>query len=420
MDGMDAAQPQLEPTLAWLVRLRWVAVFGEAVSVAVAYWWLAQAMSLRWAFALIGLTAISNLLLMGRTKSRRALRRSLFVQVLFFDTVTFTALLACTGGMHNPFASFYLVHVAMAAVALGSSAAWGMALLAIVGYGSLFLLAGPHMHHAVDGSLHLRGMLCATALTAGCIAYFVGHLNRELRARERALGEMRLLREQNARFAALTTLAAGVAHELGSPLGTIAVVSNELRRLDNAALPHDIRADVNLIREEVERCRSILGRLNVRSAADLAEASSQFTVRSMLDSVVAALSPEQCLRFRIVCDHPEIVLVLPCKTVTQAIISLVKNAFDASDVTQNVWLRAAAKDDRVAFTISDEGIGLPSDNNQHIGEPFFTTKEPGKGMGLGLFLVRLLSDRLDGSLTIEPRAPRGTTALFVLPRRFES
>lgn len=414
VDAIDAVEPGLEPTLAWLIRLRWAAVFGQAVAVAIAYVWFDIEMPLKGVVALVGLTAVSNALLMLRARNEVGLRRSLFVRVLFFDTLTLTALLACTGGAHNPFASFYLVHVAMAAVALGSLAAWSMSVLATLGYGSLFFFQSSHAQHAISEALHLRGMFCATALTAGCIAYFAGRLNRELQVRERALGELRLLREQNERFAALATLAAGVAHELGSPLGTIAVAARELERNASALDSLPSQEDAALIRAEVERCREILGRLNPRSTNELGESPSAFSLPELLSTVCAALPDTQ--RTSLDMDLQDMSAVfLPRAAVSEALRSLLRNAFDASLVGARVSLNAHVEKQAVVFTVSDSGCGLSPEAVVHAAEPFFTTKSPGGGMGLGLYLVRLLAERLGGSFALWPKAGGGATAELRLP-----
>lgn len=414
VDALDAVEPGLEPTLAWLIRLRWAAVIGQTATVAVAHAWLNLAMPLKVVLALIAVTAASNSLLVLRARHGAPLRRSLFVRVLFFDTLILTALLACTGGVHNPFASFYLVHVAMAAVALGSLAAWSMAVLATLGYGSLFFLQGPHAQHAISEALHLRGMFCATALTAGCIAYFAGRLNRELRTRERALGEMRLLREQNERFAALATLAAGVAHELGSPLGTIAVAARELQRGTAGADREAWQEDADLIRAEVERCREILGRLNERSTNELGEAPSAFSVADLIAAVCDALPETE--RPRLEVEAPESgALFLPRAAVGEALRSLLRNAFDASPPVGRVFLHTVLKEGEVAFIVRDAGSGLSPEAAAHADEPFFTTKAPGSGLGLGLYLVRLLAERLGGSFSLRANAEAGATAELRLP-----
>jgi len=414
IDALDAVNPALEPTLAWLVRLRWAAVAGQSVTVVIARQWVGLVMPLATVLALLGVTAASNAFLALRVRRGAAVRRSLVVRILLLDTLILTGLLACTGGAHNPFACFYLVHVAMAAVALGSLAAWSMAALATLGYGLLFVVQGPHAHHAISESLHLRGMLCATALAAACIAYFAGRLNRELRLRELALSELRLLRVQNERFAALATLAAGVAHELGSPLGTIAVAARELERNAELAASPVWQEDAGLIRAEVDRCREILGRLNARSTNELGEASASFPLDELIAAASAGLSQDQRTRLQV--ESPAGGdLFLPRAAVCEALRSLLRNAFDACPTGEPVRLQARMDERSVTFVVSDAGRGLSTEAAAHATEPFFTTKPPGAGMGLGLYLVRLLAERLGGSFSLQPNEGRGAAAELRLP-----
>ncbi len=415
IDSIDVLKPGLEPNLAWLARLRWAVVLGQSITIGIVHWGMGFPMPMSVVLSLIGLTAVSNIGLQWRAGSAIPMRRSLFVHVLLFDTLTLTGLLACTGGVHNPFATLYLVHVAMAAVALGSAAAWGMAVTVTLCYSALLMLAGPHAYHEmISEPLHLKGMVVSTSLTAGCIAYFVSRLNRELRNRERALGEMRLLREQNERFVALATLAAGVAHELGSPLGTIAISARELERSAAASDVAACKEDAGLIREEVERCRVILGRLNAESTNQLGEPASSLLLADLLDTAAAGLP--NTYRSRLDIQSPvDAQLFLPGMAVAEALRMLISNAFQASSGTARVLLSATPGTRNVVFAIHDSGAGLTGDARIHATEPFFTTKEPGNGMGLGLYLVRLLAERLGGSFELRRNQGPGVTAELSLP-----
>ena len=226
---------------------------------------------------------------------------------------------------------------------------------------------------------------------------------------------MRLLREQNERFAALATLAAGVAHELGSPLGTIAVAARELERSASTPDSPAWQEDAGLIRAEVERCREILGRLNARSTNQLGEAPTAFPLPDLIASV-REISPDT-QRSRLDVAVPESgTLFLPKAAVSEALRSLLRNAFDASPADGRVSLQARLVADRtVIFMVRDMGSGLSPEAEAHAAEPFFTTKEPGSGMGLGLYLVRLLAERLGGSFTLRTNADAGVTAELRLP-----
>ena len=191
-----------------------------------------------------------------------------------------------------------------------------------------------------------------------------------------------------------------------APLGTIAIVAKELERyasLTPGTVP--VADDSRLIRTEVERCRTILEHMSIEGAEPAGEACVPVPVKTLVQAVRASFPPETSLRV----EEPEhaMELVIPQHAVEQALIALVKNAIEASPSGIPVRLRAAPSGSGVRFEIADQGCGIDPDAIRHVGEPFFTTKEPGHGMGLGVFLVRTLADRLRGRFAIDSEPGRG-------------
>ena len=235
--GPTGSQPQdarAAVSLPWLTRLRWGTVAGQLVTVAVGQWTL-------------GLTVP-------------------FVPVLVLDTLVLTGLLHASGGPFNPFSVLYLVYIMLAAVVLGAAWTWSLAALSVACYVALFLLPVPagvhHAHGAGALSLHLWGMLVAFVVAAVLTAYFVVRLSAAIERRDAEIAAMREQATRTERLAALTTLAAGAAHELGTPLGTIAIAATELEHaLARLSAAGPLREDARLIRSEVERCRRLPGRL---------------------------------------------------------------------------------------------------------------------------------------------------------------
>ena len=225
------------------------------------------------------------------------------------------------------------------------------------------------------------------------------------------MARARTVAAENERFAAMATWAAGAAHEVGTPLGTIAIAAAELvRNARQSSVPAEIQEDADLIREEAARCRGILDRLQDQAG----DAARPLAVVDVLDGVAGRFPGG---RVRMAVPSGDGSLQAPPEALGQALASLVKNALDASAPDGAVELGAEVDAEAVQFVVRDRGQGLDESARQHAGEPFFTTKPPGQGMGLGLFLVRLLARRLAGDFRLVSREGGGTEAVLRLPRR---
>jgi two-component system sensor histidine kinase RegB len=253
-------------------------------------------------------------------------------------------------------------------------------------------------------------------VTAALVTIFSGKISELLRGHEESLLHMQEELAKKDRLAALVTLAAGAAHELSTPLATIAVVSKELEHYAMRTVSDGaIAADSRLIRTEVDRCREILVRMSAEGAETAGEAPETVTIGELLGSLQDAFGLSD--RLRIVAEEnvQGVAVTLPKRAVRQALIALIGNACDASTDASPINLTASRNCDRVRFEVRDSGSGMAPETLRHIGEPFFTTKEPGRGMGLGVFLVRNLAELLGGQLKFESALGKGTTATLELP-----
>jgi two-component system sensor histidine kinase RegB len=244
----------------------------------------------------------------------------------------------------------------------------------------------------------------------------VTRIRRALEAREQALAEAQRVAAQQERLASLTTLAAGAAHELATPLSAIAVASRELDIAASAAnVPAGLAEDARLIRAQVERCREILDQMSGRADASIAHEAQQVSAQHLVDEALLTLADEARARVsvRVAADAPTV--AVPLASASRALRTLVRNALDASGRGQSVTVSATAEQRGTRFDVTDRGTGMTPDVLARAGEPFFTTKPVGSGFGLGLFLARTFAERWGGLLRLESNPAQGTRATLWLP-----
>jgi two-component system sensor histidine kinase RegB len=407
--------------LSWLVQLHWWAILGQAVVIIASEAITGIALPSTTLIGLLVVEVVGNFAL-GAWAARVRVTDGAIAAVMLLDVVVLTVLLDLTGGASNPFSTLYLVNVALAAVLLPPHWSWGLMVASLLGFGGLFVheaLVGPHHHvrmlvdqaHAMES--HLRGMWVALALAAIFVVFFVQRVSSALAQRDRELERARMLATRREKLASLATLAAGAAHELGTPLGTIAIVAKELERALAADAREEVRGDLRLVREMVARCRAILNRMSARAGEHAGEAFERISTEAWVASALDGLP----LRNRVAIEAiaPDTAVIGPALALGDALRGLLKNALQASGSEAPVALRVTAERGRVRAAVKDRGRGMPPEILARVGEPFFTTKGPGDGMGLGLFLTRALAEQLDGEFHIASRPGEGTEAWIDLP-----
>lgn len=413
--------------LPWVTRLRYAMAAGQMLTAILVDRLLEIPLPLGWMCIPPAVTALTNVLLEAYigtpepSKQETDRARVAIGWAFLVDTLCLTAQLMLTGGQYNPFAVLYLVQVTLSASILTQRQTWGLGAIASACYGILFAFHRPlpalEVHHRGPGAgLHFAGMWVAFLVATFLVALFAGKIAGTLREREASLLRMQEELARKERLAALVTLAAGAAHELNTPLATIAVVAKELERYATRTVPDDIIAeDSRLIRTEVERCRGILSQLSAEGAEPGGEANEPVVVGELLRAAAqASRSPGQV---RIAVDEGlDAMVALPGKAVQQALAGLVNNGLDASTNNEEVLLRAEAGGEAmVRFVVEDSGAGMSEQTLRHVGEPFYTTKAPGRGMGLGVFLVRNLADSMGGTFQLSSTVGQGTRATLELP-----
>jgi two-component system, sensor histidine kinase RegB len=413
--------------IGWLVRLRWLSLVGQLVA------YVAEAPNStpnqRLVLGLVVLcTALSNIAIwrfpdvVARLASRRANSKYLITgSVLTLDCFLLTLWLGIAGATTNPFSVLYLVHIVLGAVVLDLRWTTWLNVFAVLCYGSLFLLPNqtcctPGFDGVESAYLtHMQGMWFAFIVAALLTSYFVRQLTVEAERQRQQIEALQLSAQRSAHMASLTTLAAGTAHELRTPLATISVAAHELHRNAHRLGNKDVVDDAELIAAEVDRCQEILSGmgLRLRGSSDLAE---------LLDTsaIVAALTREfeakgvnhEQLRF----VHAGAAFVRAVQDdLLTALRCVINNALDATAHSGSVQVTLEADGSRVTFCVADSGVGMAPDVQARALEPFFSTKGPGKGVGLGLFVAQAFAFQNGGNLTLESSVGHGTIARLTLP-----
>ncbi len=423
-NGPIMTSPGFGISLTWLLRLRWITAVGQTAAILVAKRLLPDELSATPLLALVAFGAMSNVALMLRLRQPGPMQPGLPGIVLGLDILLLTGLLYGSGGAANPFTAIYLVHITLAAVVMRGLWAWALGALSLAGFGVLFVWnvhvhSLAHMDHGGgDGiSLHLVGMWVAFAITAALIAAFVGLVTEALRQRDEELAALRDLTARQSRLAALTTLAAGVAHELGTPLGTIAVAAKELQRAaDNLGQPAaDLAQDAALIRDEVGRCRRILDQMADPSGSTVGEAFQPLVWADLEAGVLEGLAEDD--RARLVFEWPSSTSCsMPKRGLIRALRAVVSNGLEATTRPGVVRLLARESQGTWQVEVVDQGTGMAPEVLARVGEPFFSTKPTGSGMGLGLFLARTFAEQLGGDLHVDSAEDRGTTVRLSWPQ----
>jgi two-component system sensor histidine kinase RegB len=408
--------------LRWVVRLRYGFIAGEIAILAALRFGLQIEFPLLIVGPAVAIQIVSNWLL-AANKQRLGERVEHLVGSLFaVDALCLTLILAFSGGPANPFSLFYLVQITFSAMVLHRLWTWALGFISTVSFGLLFLISRdvPAFHqHSQSGefSLHLLGMWIAFAAAALLISFFVGRLSSESRQKEFELRLVEKRLARNDRLASLVTLSAGAAHEIATPLATIAVTAKEMEREAGAVLQSvRLTEDARLIRSQVDRCRLILERMGAQGADPFGEAPRRVDLGDLLNEVRQKFQSDHS-RIQIVVRETDVLsCMLPVRATVEALSALVKNALDASTNGKPVLLEATeAANERVRFVVHDEGTGMTPDVLERVAEPFFTTKATGQGMGLGAFLAHLFAQTLGGQLSFESEAGRGCSAILELP-----
>jgi two-component system sensor histidine kinase RegB len=384
-----------------LIRLRWIAIAGQAIAILGVYYVLDFEFPISQCLAAITTSAALNFALRLGTPRSFRLSDSEAAVLLGYDILQLAVLLYLTGGVANSFAMLFLAPVMIAAVSLPRNLAFLLGVLMIAAATFLTVDFEPLPWRANEflsfPILYRAGVCIALALSAAFIAIYAARVSEEARQLAGALAATELVLERAQHLSQLDGLAAAAAHELGTPLATITLITKELQNSAPDSAPA-LKEDLALLSQEARRCREILRKLN-SLGADQGDVINRLSLEALIEDVIGAQrggeiavivskrGPEPqpfCAR------NPGIMY---------GIGNLVENAIDFAKTT--VRIDARWTNDIVVIVIEDDGPGFAPGILDRLGDPYVsgryadrrTKNEPGAGLGLGLFIAKTLLER---------------------------
>lgn len=412
------------PRLATLVGLRWLAVIGQAVGVAFVNWGLGYPVPLFGCICLIGLSVVVNLGLIVRFGTRGRPSATLATVQLAYDLLQLGGLLALTGGLENPFSLLLLAPVSVSASTLPRPSMLLLAglAIAIASVNSMFHLPLPWDPDTplVFDRIYVIGIWVSLVCGVVFIAAYTNRVAHEARELADALAATELALSRHEQLSALDGLAAAAAHELGTPLSTIALAAKEMK---HDVPPGPLADDVDLIIAQAARCRAILGKLRSLRSGESGDPFAAVPLGELLEEVAKPLEGLGKAIFLEIPETPDEPVFQRNVGLLYGLGNLIENAthFARDRVTvEAVWDR-----NLIEVAITDDGPGFPDDLITRLGEPYLTTRArnsaadsvaPG-GLGLGIFIAKTLLERTGARLDFENAATGGARVRITWPRR---
>lgn len=427
-----------QENLRRLLIIRGLFMLVVCATLTYSYWQLELALPYNAMLWIISALTLINLVTLVQLRFSPNTSEINFCSQLLIDIIGVTLLLFFAGGADNPFVSYYLVPLCIAAATLSWRLTWPLLLLSLCLYTSLFFFKIPlpdiAPHHSAHQamiqpassfttaiSFHTVGMWINFLVSALLVTYFVIKMAASLRQQDDALARLKEDKLRDEQLMAVATLAAGTAHELATPLTTIKTLLSEMQAdyasQNTQPLSHHdqqgLADDLTLLQTQVSHCSHTLSQLTQQASALREGILPLQTVRGHCEKVIddwLLLRPEVDAHIAIDPASPDLTVRWQ-PTIAQSMSNLLNNAADANPLGIDVsvsWDSALLR-----FTIHDKGAGVAPHVAQNLGKAFITDK--GEGRGLGLFLTQAAIERYDGEVTLSAHPNGGTLTTLTLP-----
>jgi two-component system sensor histidine kinase RegB len=409
MASLLSADAAGHKNMVQLVQLRWLAVLGQLATILIVQFAMGIALPLAAMAAVLVALSGFNLASMCLLRRRQTVANSELFVALLLDVAALSAQLYLSGGATNPFVSLFLLQVVLGAILLERWSSW--ALVGVTSLSFLFLMTAfrplPLPHRLADHplGLHVQGMWACFALIAVLLGLFVTRISGNLRERDARVADMRQQASDQDHIVKIGLLASGAAHELGSPLASLAVILSDWRRMPRIAADPALAHDLIEMQAEVDRCKAIVTGILMSAGEARGESPTITSVHAFLDDLVAdwrATRGTAALTYdnRFGADVP----IVSDTALKQVICNVLDNAAEASPAGIGLIVERGATG--INLTIRDGGPGFAPEMLANLGKPYQSTKQR-PGGGLGLFLVVNVMRKLGGSVVARNRTDVG-------------
>jgi two-component system sensor histidine kinase RegB len=401
-----------------LITLRWIAVLGQIATIYVVVTGFGVPLPLDDMVPVLGGLAAFNIIGMVRLKLAPEVSNTELLVAMLVDLFALTAQLYLSGGATNPFVFLYLVQVTLGAMLLKPWSTWALVILTTLCF-MMLAAAGRPLTLPLDhgnglASLYVQGMLICFALNASLLVVFITRINGNLRARDAHLADLRQRAAEEEHIVRMGLLASGAAHELGTPLATMAVILGDWCHMKPFKGDPQLLQEIGDMQTSVARCKSIVGGILLSAGEARGESPAETTVHTFLDDLVADWRKtrgfDEQLRYQN--DFGPDLRIVSDSALKQMICNVLDNALEAA--RRGIALEVRRTVDALVLEITDDGPGFAAPMLARFGKPYQSSKGR-PGGGLGLFLVVNVARTLGGTVSAANRPEGGARVTLRLP-----
>ena len=400
-----------------LILLRWIAVFGQLLVIGMIHVWAGISLPLHTMLSIAGGQALFNVFSVYYWRQHSDVSERALLLSFLTDVAALTAQLYLSGGLANPFMLLYLLQIVLAAVLLQPRSGWLVTLVSFACMAALAVWHGPIELPANPAAglanPYVQGLLLCFVLVAGLLVVFIGRIGSILRERDARLAGLRQRAAEEEHIVRMGLLASGAAHELGTPLSTLAVILGDWQHLPHFTSDPELLQDVSEMQTQVLRCKAIVTGILHSAGETRAESPHEMSLSECIDEMVDIWRRSRLPHLLSFDNRINTDLAIIADTgLQQMLFNVMDNAMEASP--RWLSLEAECVEDMLVLQVSDNGPGFRADMLERLGKPFQSSKDV-PGRGLGLFLSFNVARAFGGSIHASNKPAGGARVTITLP-----